>query len=222
VSIEARDRWSNLRHSDVAATIRAARLIVVLRRITPHERLLELLDELADAGARIFEITLDGEDAGSDLVTARNRIAGRDRRCLVGAGTVRTVAQLRSAIEARAAFGVSPVFDPKVVAAALEAGLPFIPGVYTPTEADAAWRAGATFVKVFPGSSLGPSHVRELRGPMPDIEMIVTGGVNATNATEFLEAGAVAVGIGSALVRASARERRRLLASIAGAGAVGR
>jgi Entner-Doudoroff aldolase len=222
VSIEARDRWSNLRHSDVAATIRAARLIVVLRRITPHERLLELLDELADAGARIFEITLDGEDAGSDLVTARDRIAGRDRRCLVGAGTVRTVAQLRSAIEARAAFGVSPVFDPKIVAAALEAGLPFVPGVYTPTEADAAWRAGATFVKVFPGSSLGPSHVRELRGPMPDIEMIVTGGVNATNATEFLEAGAVAVGIGSALVRASARERRRLLASIAGAGAVGR
>jgi 2-dehydro-3-deoxyphosphogluconate aldolase/(4S)-4-hydroxy-2-oxoglutarate aldolase len=222
VSIEARDRWSNLRHSDVAATIRAARLIVVLRRITPHERLLELLDELADAGARIFEITLDGEDAGSDLVTARDRIAGRDRRCLVGAGTVRTVAQLRSAIEARAAFGVSPVFDPKIVPAALEAGLPFVPGVYTPTEADAAWRAGATFVKVFPGSSLGPSHVRELRGPMPDIEMIVTGGVDATNAIEFLEAGAVAVGIGSALVRASARERRRLLASIAGAGAVGR
>ena len=222
MSIEARDRWSNLRHSDVAATIRAARLIVVLRRITPHERLLELLDELADAGARIFEITLDGEDAGSDLVTARDRLAGRDRRCLVGAGTVRTVAQLRSAIEARAAFGVSPVFDPKIVAAALEAGLPFVPGVYTPTEADAAWRAGATFVKVFPGSSLGPSHVRELRGPMPDIDMIVTGGVDATNAIEFLEAGAVAVGIGSALVRASARERRRLLAAIAAAGAVGR
>ena len=222
MSIETRDRWSNLRHSDVAATIRAARLIVVLRRITPHERLLELLDELADAGARIFEITLDGEDAGSDLVTARDRLAGRDRRCLVGAGTVRTVAQLRSAIEARAAFGVSPMFDPKIVAAALEAGLPFVPGVYTPTEADAAWRAGATFVKVFPGSSLGPSHVRELRGPMPDIEMIVTGGVDAANAIEFLEAGAVAVGIGSALVRASATERRALLAAIAAAGAVGR
>ena len=223
MSIETRDRWSNLRHSDVAATIRAARLIVVLRRIMPHERLLELLDELADAGARIFEITLDGEDAAADLMTARDHLAGRrDRRCLVGAGTVRTVAQLRSAIEARAAFGVSPVFDPKVAAAALEAGLPFVPGAYTPTEADAAWQAGATFVKVFPGSSLGPSHVRELRGPLPEIEMIVTGGVDAANAIEFLEAGAVAVGIGSALVRASARERRRLLAAIAAAGAVGR
>jgi 2-dehydro-3-deoxyphosphogluconate aldolase/(4S)-4-hydroxy-2-oxoglutarate aldolase len=223
VSIEARDRWSNLRHSDVATTIRAARLIVVLRRIPPHERLLELLDELADAGARIFEITLDGQDAGADLVTARHHLAGwGDHRCLVGAGTVRTVAELRSAIEARAAFGVSPVFDPKIAAAALEAGLPFVPGAYTPTEADAAWRAGATFVKVFPGSSLGPSHVRELRGPLPEIEMIVTGGVDATNAIEFLEAGAVAVGIGSAIVRASARERRALLAGIAAAGAVGR
>jgi Entner-Doudoroff aldolase len=222
VSIEARDRWSNLRHSDVAATLRSARLIVVLRRITPNERLLELIDELADAGARIFEITLDGEDAGADLLTARDHIAGRDRRCLVGAGTVRTVAQLRSAIEARAAFGVSPVFDPRIAAAALEAGLPFMPGVYTPTEADTAWRAGATFVKVFPGSSLGPSHVRELRGPLPEIEMIVTGGVDATNAVEFLEAGAVAVGIGSALVRATARQRRALVAAIAAAGAVGR
>jgi 2-dehydro-3-deoxyphosphogluconate aldolase/(4S)-4-hydroxy-2-oxoglutarate aldolase len=223
VSIETRDRWSNLRHSDVAATIRAARLIVVLRRITPHERLLELVDELADAGARIFEITLDGQDAGADLVTARDHLAGRrDRRCLVGAGTVRTVAQLRSAIEARAAFGVSPVFDPKIAAAALEAGLPFVPGAYTPTEADAAWQAGATFVKLFPGSSLGPSLVRELRGPLPEIEVIVTGGVDATNAIEFLEAGAVAVGIGSAIVRASARERRALLSAIAAAGAVGR
>jgi len=222
VSIEARDRWNNLRHSDVAATIRSVRLIVVLRRITPTERLLELIDELADAGARIFEITLDGEDAAADLVTARDHLAGRDRRCLVGAGTVRTVAQLRWAIEARAAFGVSPVFDPRIAAAALEAGLPFTPGVYTPTEADAAWRAGATFVKVFPGSSLGPSHVRELRAPLPEIEMIATGGVDATNAVDFLEAGAVAVGIGSALVRATPRQRRALVAAIAAAGAVGR
>jgi 2-dehydro-3-deoxyphosphogluconate aldolase/(4S)-4-hydroxy-2-oxoglutarate aldolase len=223
MSIEARDRWSNLRHSDVAATVRRARLIVVLRAITPHQRLLELLDDLAEAGARVFEITFDGEGAAADLVTARDRLAGRrDHRYLVGAGTVRTVAQLRSAIEARAAFGVSPVFEPKVVAAALEAGLPFVPGAYTPTEADAAWRAGATFVKLFPGSSLGPSHVRELRGPLPEIETIVTGGIDATNAIDFLDAGAVAVGIGSAIVRASAKERRALIATIAAAGAAGR
>ena len=85
-----------------------------------------------------------------------------------------------------------------------------------------AWRAGATFVKLFPGSSLGPDHVRELRGPLPEIETIVTGGVDATNAVAFLEAGAVAVGIGSAIVRASADERRALIEAIAAVGGGGR
>ena len=80
-----------------------------------------------------------------------------------------------------------------------------MPGAATPTEADAAWRAGATFVKLFPGSSLGPSYVRELRGPLPEIETIVTGGVDGSNALAFLEAGAVAVGIGSALARMTGR-----------------
>jgi 2-dehydro-3-deoxyphosphogluconate aldolase/(4S)-4-hydroxy-2-oxoglutarate aldolase len=104
-----------------------------------------------------------------------------------------------------------------VLEAALDAGLPFIPGAYSPTEIDAAWRAGATFVKLFPASSLGPSHVRELRGPMPEVETIVTGGVDATNAVAFLEAGATAVGIGSAIVRATPEERRSLIAAIAAA-----
>jgi 2-dehydro-3-deoxyphosphogluconate aldolase/(4S)-4-hydroxy-2-oxoglutarate aldolase len=97
----------------------------------------------------------------------------------------------------------------------LAAGLPFVPGAYTPTEVDAAWRAGASFVKLFPGSSLGPQHVRELRGPMPEVETIVTGGVDASNARAFLEAGATAVGVGSALMRMSRAERRSLVADVA-------
>ena len=63
-------------------------------------------------------------------------------------------------------FGVSPVFDPAILDAALDRGLPFVPGAFSPTEIDAAWRAGATFVKLFPASSVGPGHVRELRGPL--------------------------------------------------------
>jgi 2-dehydro-3-deoxyphosphogluconate aldolase/(4S)-4-hydroxy-2-oxoglutarate aldolase len=93
--------------------------------------------------------------------------------------------------------------------------VPVIPGAYSPTEIDLAWRRGATFVKLFPASSLGPTHVREMRGPFPDIELIATGGIDATNARSFLEAGCVAVGIGSAIVRAEPGERRALLASIA-------
>jgi 2-dehydro-3-deoxyphosphogluconate aldolase/(4S)-4-hydroxy-2-oxoglutarate aldolase len=199
----------------VADAIRDAGLVFVLRRVGPRQRLLDLVDELAQAGGRVFELTLDGDDAPADVAAARQRLADRGGGpCFVGAGTVRTAEQLVSAIDAGAAFGVSPVLDPPILAAAIEAGLPFVPGAYTPTEADIAWRAGATFVKLFPGSSLGASHVRELRGPLPEIETIVTGGIDGTNAISFLEAGATAVGIGSAIVRATADERRTMIAAI--------
>jgi 2-dehydro-3-deoxyphosphogluconate aldolase / (4S)-4-hydroxy-2-oxoglutarate aldolase len=221
VTLHQTDCRIEMRGSNIAAAVREARLVVVLRRIAPRERLLDLVAELVEAGARIFEVTLDSEDAGDDLAVVREHVATVSR-IVVGAGTIRTDRQLRDAMDAGAAFGVSPVFDPAILAAAIEANLPFVPGAYTPTEADAAWRAGATFVKLFPGSSLGPAHVRELRGPLPEIETIVTGGVDATKAVDFLEAGAVAVGIGSAIVRATAEERRLLLAAIAMAGSPNR
>jgi Entner-Doudoroff aldolase len=206
---------ANLRTGPTADAVRRERLIVVLRRIQPRSRLAELVGELADAGVRLFEVTFDGGDAADDLVAVREKVAAHGG--VVGAGTVRTTLQLDGAIAAGAAFGVSPVFDPMIVEAALGAGMPFIPGASTPTEADAAWRSGATFVKLFPASSLGPSFVRELRGPLPEIETIVTGGVELSNAAAFLEAGAVAVGVGSAIVRATPAQRRDLIASVASA-----
>jgi 2-dehydro-3-deoxyphosphogluconate aldolase/(4S)-4-hydroxy-2-oxoglutarate aldolase len=206
---------TNLRTGLTADAVRRERLIVVLRRIEPRSRLIDLASELADAGVHLFEVTLDGDDAADDLVAVREQVV--DRGGVVGAGTVRTAAHLDSAIAADAAFGVSPVFDPVIVEAALRAGLPFVPGASTPTEADAAWRAGATFVKLFPASSLGPSFVRELRGPLPEIETIATGGVEISNATAFLEAGAVAVGVGSAIVRATPAQRRDLIGAVASA-----
>jgi 2-dehydro-3-deoxyphosphogluconate aldolase/(4S)-4-hydroxy-2-oxoglutarate aldolase len=209
----------DLRSGAVAVAIREARLIAVLRRVEPRARLLALIDDLAAAGIRIFEITFDGIDAAGDLTAVRARLGSRpgggnsvDAR--VGAGTIRSLEQLHAALDAGAEFGVSPVLDQQILEAALAAGLPFTPGAYTPTEADRAWRAGATFVKLFPGSSLGPSHVRELRGPLPEIEIIVTGGVERANAAAFLAAGAVAVGVGSALGRMSADERIALVASV--------
>jgi 2-dehydro-3-deoxyphosphogluconate aldolase/(4S)-4-hydroxy-2-oxoglutarate aldolase len=135
----------------------------------------------------------------------------------VGAGTVRTVDQVARATAAGAAFGVSPILDRAVLDCATDLGLPFVTGAFTPTEADAAWRFGATFVKLFPASSLGPGHVREIRAPMPEIELIPTGGIDASNAIAFLEAGATAVGIGSAIVRATPAERRAIVAAIAAA-----
>lgn len=197
-----------LRTAPVADAIRTTRLIAVLRRIEPRDRLLALVDDLLAAGVRVFEITFDASDAAADLAAVRARVASD---AWVGAGTVRTSEQLRAAIDAGADFGVSPLLDLTILGAALDAGLPFVPGAYTPTEVDAAWRAGATFVKLFPASSLGPSHVRELCGPLAEIETIATGGVDQTNVASYLEAGAVAVGVGSALQRMSAGERRSLV-----------
>jgi 2-dehydro-3-deoxyphosphogluconate aldolase / (4S)-4-hydroxy-2-oxoglutarate aldolase len=204
-----------LRGGPVADAIRRHRLIAVLRRMGSGESLLSLVDELADAGARLFEVTFDDPTAPFALQACAGRLARRsDGQFLVGAGTIRTETQLREAIGAGAAFGVSPTLNRAVMAAALAAALPFIPGAATPTEIETAWEGGATFVKLFPASSLGPSFVRELHGPMPEVETIVTGGIDAENATRFLEAGAVAVGVGSALVRADPDQRRRLIDEI--------
>ena len=111
-------------------------------------------------------------------------------------------------------FAVAPILDHGLLAVALERGVPFIPGALTPTEIRSAWEAGATFVKLFPASAVGPALVRELRGPLPDVQIIPTGGIDATNAATFLEAGAAAVGIGSAITRATGEDRRRLVRSL--------
>jgi 2-dehydro-3-deoxyphosphogluconate aldolase/(4S)-4-hydroxy-2-oxoglutarate aldolase len=188
----------------------------VLRRIAPRTRLIGLVDELLEDGVRVFEITFDSADAAGDVAAVREHLGvSAERDAWIGAGTIRTVDQLAAAVAAGACFAVSPVLDHTVVAAALAADLPFFPGAYTPTEADAAWRAGATFVKLFPGSSLGAAHLREMRGPLPEIETIVTGGVNASNASGFLDAGAAAVGIGSALGTMDRATRRDLVAVVA-------
>jgi 2-dehydro-3-deoxyphosphogluconate aldolase / (4S)-4-hydroxy-2-oxoglutarate aldolase len=202
-----------LRNGAVADGIRRHRLIAILRRVEPRDRLLELVDELADAGVRVFEITMDAAGSADDLAAVRDRLEGRGD-AVVGAGTILRRGQLEAALRAGAAFAVAPVFDPGIVDAALEAGLPFVPGGMTPTEVSLAWEAGATFVKLFPASAVGASFVRELRGPLPDLALIPTGGIDAVNAASFLSAGAAAIGIGSALARADAATRRALVRSV--------
>jgi 2-dehydro-3-deoxyphosphogluconate aldolase / (4S)-4-hydroxy-2-oxoglutarate aldolase len=204
-----------LREGHVARTIRASRLIVVLRRVSPPAALLATVSELADAGARVFEITFDAPSAGPDLAAVRDRLAARtDGPYLVGAGTIRLAGQLEAARLAGADFAVAPALDPGLVAASVAAGLPFVPGAFTPTEIAAAWAAGATFVKLFPASGVGPAFVRELHGPMPEVPLIPTGGIDGSNAAAYLAAGAAAVGIGSAIVRADGPTRRAIVAGV--------
>lgn len=204
-----------VRGGPVAEAIRSGRLIVVLRKVAPRETLLALVDDLADAGARTFEITFDAASAESDLGAVRARLEGRrDGTFLLGAGTILTRHQLEAARRAGADFAVAPVLDPSLVSTAVDEGLPFIPGALTPTEVAAAWAAGATFVKLFPASAVGPAFVRELRAPMPGVQLIPTGGIDASNATAFLDAGAVAVGVGSAITGGDAAARRAIIGAI--------
>lgn len=205
---------TGLRDGSVATAIRAYRLIAVLRQIEPRERLLALVDELAEAGVRVFEITLDTASGADDLAAVRGHLSAREDPYLVGAGTVLRGEQLDAARRSGADFGVSPILDVALVRASLDSGLPFVPGAMTPSEIAAAWDAGATFVKLFPASAVGPQLVRELRGPLPEIAIIPTGGVDGPNAAAFLEAGAAAVGVGGAITRATADERRALVRAV--------
>ena len=201
-----------LRHSPVADLVRRCRLIAILRRVEPRERLLDLVASLAEDGVRLFEVTFDSPAAADGLVAVRDRLPDAGiTDPLVGAGTITTLHRLEAAAQAGAAFIVAPTVDVEIVERAIELGLPVIPGAYSPTEIALAWRTGATFVKVFPASSVGPSHVRELRGPLPEIELIATGGVDAANARSFLAAGCVAIAAGGALVNGTPDERRAIV-----------
>jgi 2-dehydro-3-deoxyphosphogluconate aldolase / (4S)-4-hydroxy-2-oxoglutarate aldolase len=203
------ERILALRRSAVAERIRRHRLIAILRRVEPQELLLDLAAELVADGVRVLEVTFDGASAAEDLVAVKQRLHGSD--VLVGAGTIVTRERMDAALRAGAEFLVAPTLDLAIVADAVDRGAPVIPGAYSPTEIALAWDSGATFVKVFPVSSLGPSHIRELRGPLPDIEMIATGGVDASNAAAYLEAGCVAVGVGGALVKADRAGRQAII-----------
>lgn len=128
---------------------------------------------------------------------------------VLGAGTVLDAQTAREVARAGASFVVSPVFDSRIIDATHEMGAVSLPGCYSPTEIFTATRAGADIVKVFPAGGLGPSFIRDVLAPLPDLKLLPTGGVTLANAADWIRAGAVAVGIGSALVSHAAVEGRR-------------
>lgn len=184
--------------------IRAERLVAVLRRLPDVDT---CVSALADAGFGVVEITLDSPDAPAAIERARSR-----GDVTVLAGTVRRADQVDLAAKAGAEAVVSPGFVREVVERAAELGVPAVPGALTPTEVEAAWHAGAALVKLFPGSLGGPGYVRELLAPLAEIPLLVTGGIDSRNARAFLDAGAIAVGAGSALEDPA--EARRLVEAV--------
>jgi 2-dehydro-3-deoxyphosphogluconate aldolase/(4S)-4-hydroxy-2-oxoglutarate aldolase len=124
----------------------------------------------------------------------------------IGVGTVLTVAQLEEAAAAGATYAVSPHFDEALMAAAKRLGIPLLPGAITPTEVVRAWQAGAACIKLFPGSLVGADYVKALKGPLPHIPLMPTGGVSLENMHEWFAAGVVAVGMGGNLVKGGPAE----------------
>jgi 2-dehydro-3-deoxyphosphogluconate aldolase/(4S)-4-hydroxy-2-oxoglutarate aldolase len=209
------DTAARLRRSDVAETIRRERVVAIMRRLPPRD-VDPIVEALLAGGFAAIEFTVDSEDA--HVAIGRWGATGR---CLVGAGTVRSIEEVEPAVESGAQFLVSPTYDEATVERALELGVPCIPGAFTPSEIDRAWRQGATFVKLFPGGVVGPAYVRAVLNPLKDVEIVVTGGVDERSARTFLEAGAVALGVSTAQLSQDAgpstieSASRRLLAAIA-------
>jgi len=175
----------------------ALRLVAVIRAERPADALFTAR-AMAAAGLRGIEITFTVPDAAASI---REAIAALPPDVVVGAGTVLTEAQAFDALQAGAQFLVSPICDQWLVRIGHEHGALVAIGGLTPTEIVAAARAGADYVKVFPGESLGgPAYLKHLRGPLPDIPLMVTGGVTRENAAAYLAAGAQSVGLGSDLM----------------------
>jgi 2-dehydro-3-deoxyphosphogluconate aldolase/(4S)-4-hydroxy-2-oxoglutarate aldolase len=197
------------------------RVVAVLRGQDP-DRVVQAGVALHDAGVTCLEVTFTTPRATEAIGRLRELLP---ESAALGAGTVLDSSQAREAIAAGATFLVSPAPCPDVVEAGVAAGVPVLPGAFTPGEVLAAWRSGASAVKVFPAASGGPGHVRDLRAPLPDIPLIPTGGIGIDDAAVYLSAGAIAVGLGSSLTgkldgaetEDVLRERARaLLAALAG------
>jgi 2-dehydro-3-deoxyphosphogluconate aldolase/(4S)-4-hydroxy-2-oxoglutarate aldolase len=207
--------------------VTAGRIVAIGRRLEPA-RVLAVGEALIEAGVGAFELTLNEPEA--EALASIETLAGRlGDRLLVGAGTVMSVGAAERAVNAGAAFLVSPHTDVAIVSWAAARGIPAMPGALTPTEAVRGWAAGAAAIKLFPASVAGPAFIREIRGPLPDVPFIPTGGVSAENAGAFIRAGAVAVGLGSWLigdgeaagVRARAEQVRAAIAAALERGAGG-
>jgi 2-dehydro-3-deoxyphosphogluconate aldolase/(4S)-4-hydroxy-2-oxoglutarate aldolase len=151
---------------------------------------------VASGGMHLIEITWNSDRAGELISQLRSQLPD----CVIGTGTLFNVQQLKEAIAAGAQFLFTPHTDPEMIQAALGADTPIIPGALTPTEIVTAWNHGASCVKVFPVQVLGgTNYIKSLQGPLGHIPLIPTGGVTLENAQEFLQVGAVAVGLSGEL-----------------------
>lgn len=170
-------------------------LIGVLRKV-PSRIIQQVVEAAIKGGLKVFEITVDHPDALKQISLIKNEFSAD---CTLGAGTVLSIDDAKSALEAGAEFIVSPALIPSVIKFGKCHQVPVFSGAFTPTEVFSAQQAGADMVKIFPASILGPGFIKNLKGPFPEIKLMPTGGISVEQIGEYFQAGASVVGVGSEL-----------------------
>jgi len=211
------------RRCEVTAQIEALGVVAVIR-LKDAAKLRAVVDAIAEGGVRALEVTMTVPRAVELIAELAPMLPDG---FLLGAGTVTDAETVRQVIDAGASFVVGPVFRADVIAACHERDVPAMPGCFSPTEIFAAHETGADIVKVFPATALGPQFIKDVRAPLPHIKLMPTGGVTLDNAGDWIRAGAVAVGVGSAMLDGKAIEQgafdvitanaRRVVASVGAA-----
>ncbi len=171
-------------------------IIAVLRNL-PEDQTLKVIESLLEGGVHTIEVTF-GENNPAQIIKAAKNEFQND--VFVGAGTVLNTEHVKIAVDAGAQFAFSPIYSKEVVRLSLENDIISIPGCYSPTEIYEAHQLGAQAIKVFPATALGPNFIKDIKAPMPFLNIIPTGGINKDNIVSYFDAGALAVGLGSSLV----------------------
>jgi 2-dehydro-3-deoxyphosphogluconate aldolase/(4S)-4-hydroxy-2-oxoglutarate aldolase len=185
-----------MRKEEIVAKLREIGLVPVLRAES-EEQALGIASAIADGGVTVLEITMTVPGA----IRVIARLTKERPDILIGAGTVLDPETARICMLEGAQFVVSPALNLKTIEMCHRYSIPVLPGALTPTEVVTAWQAGADVIKVFPASALGGAkYLKSLKAPLPQVEMIPTGGVSLATAKEFLEAGSFALGVGADLV----------------------
>jgi 2-dehydro-3-deoxyphosphogluconate aldolase/(4S)-4-hydroxy-2-oxoglutarate aldolase len=185
-----------MKAKEVLEIILATRVIAVIR-MSDVKRLSKIVEAIEKGGVRAIEITMTTPSA---LEIIGEMAARRRAGTLIGAGTVLDARTAERVILAGAEFVVSPVTNAEMISTCKKNNTFVAAGAFTPTEILSAWEKGADVVKVFPATSVGPKYFRDLRGPLPQVLLMPTGGVNIENAGEFIRNGACCVAIGTALL----------------------
>lgn len=173
------------------------RKAVAVLRIKEPEKLKKVIEAIAEGGITVAEITMTVPNAIELIERMSEEL---DKNIIIGVGSVLNAEIAEASIKAGAKYVVSPIFKKEIIEKAHQMDVPAMPGCFTPTEIQTAYEAGADVIKVFPADVLGMKFFKGILAPMPHLKLMPTGGVNLTNAGEWLNAGACAVGIGSALL----------------------